>query len=1134
MLVWLIIVVIMVVSLTVLALLHKSKVSAIETFQNTSGILGSTTAPSSMSSFLASISGGRPTTSSLKSTTTTFTAGQQNYLDNVLGKEVMTNANMPNYANVMNPAVNQPDVYLSTPEDIIVRNLQTDNLSQFTDADIQWCKSAKMPENLPPHVRGAAVGCGWYYVPDPKLTSSGALGQASGPIFPTGPNSDGINGIPNYGNGQWIWDLSIAQQLEDIKNCARIKTCIAIDAPSVNGMCGFCPSSGVAIPVNIDGTEKYTKTLKIGNISAPPAVCNTPTIMKGASCPVPPGKEKPLITPEGINCSTLGYPSSDYSIRLYTQNDCSEKMNGIWAPNGECLVMGGNGQPNGSYSAACSALNGVKPASPEPTVCTPDINGRLSAACLVTLARSLGYTQQGAIIKLLQTKNELGMLDKVAIQIVKGQNVPVEPVLYKGGVITIQNAIRGYDKLYSLIKGGADPITQQAASWLCIGTNNFDPCNLPDNTPGPFIAQCVEQQWRIAGCQPAGTEYPSEKSVLDGLNTLTWGKVKEIFANTYNAMTSETDPVKQDVAVLRCLGINTKRSMPPPCKGVSRDFLVINVDSSTLKNPDGKAAYTMKGEWKSTNAVYNGNLITSGTRVSDPKGVQLDGATVLGTPNLVAQVLGRPLSTKILNGPDPSTVTSAKPPAKPSPIFMTNFVRVGDIGMGELVEEVARPEPFFLFNTDKQGAWVPMQQLTRDLANGIEYEATVKGNRSGTEYSFKVKECSDGTHWVGYFGNKDVKKPRAMMFTGDNQLQFTIVKYIPFVFDPLVPVVEGRSTWGDCGMPPGHIGIWTNGDINTPNRYYSGACCSIYIDPETAKEISKAVYTPEPTSQKFKVSFITDRGDVWNGGSLIGFGQAFGNNYAWNFVFQRKDGTGQGVGGGTLAPQYQKTAADAAWWNALMATGAPYFTTVRIEVDTAAIVINETRELWINPNTDTCEILAVLSGPTYTTSYTVMALFKGQLMIALDSNEKGYTFFNAGKVPIGQFSHIVHVYKDDGTNEVYINGAGPVVLPEKLTRKNYMGYFGYSLGGGSTKNPLSLNPPRAIPFQGQIGAFRVYNTAFGLKEVQDNLTATIDNYVNQVEAATKNDPNALAMAAGKFYVPSLEPAINFQPNEPSA
>jgi hypothetical protein len=191
----------------------------------------------------------------------------------------------------------------------------------------------------------------------------------------------------------------------------------------------------------------------------------------------------------------------------------------------------------------------------------------------------------------------------------------------------------------------------------------------------------------------------------------------------------------------------------------------------------------------------------------------------------------------------------------------------------------------------------------------------------------------------------------------------------------------------------------------------------------------------------------------------------------------------------------------------------------------------ETRELWINPNIDTCEILAVLTGASYTQSYTAMALYKGQLMIGLPSNEKGYTFFSGGKINIGQWSHIVHVYSEKGgVHEIYINGAGPVTI-SGVTRANPSGYIGYSVGGGSKVNPLYQNTPIAMPFQGQIGAFRVYNRLFAITDVQNNLAATITTYINnQVELATKNDPNALAMAAGKFYVPMLGNSINYQPS----
>ena len=1117
MFIWLIIIAVMVVSLMVLALLRKSKVHTIEQFADATTIPGSgnNTAPT-MAGFLESISGGPTSGTSFKSASTTFVSGQENYLQNVLGKEVMTNEALPNYANVMNPVVNQPDVYLNTPEKIVVRNLQTDNNSKFTDADIQWCKSAKMPANLPKHVKGAAVGCGWYYIPDPKLSSSGALGQANGPIYPKGPNGDGVNGVPGYGNGQWIWDLTLAQQLEEIKNCARIKTCVSIDAPSVNGICGFCPSSGLAIPVNVDGTEKYPTSLTINKITAPAATCNTPTIMNSAECDRP--APKPFITPQGIDCGIYGYPSPDYSIRLYKQNDCVTNMGGNWVPTtSECLIQGG-----GSYSAVCSPLNGQKPAPPGPTVCTPDGNGNLSKACLISLAKSIGYTPSGSIMKMLQKSEEPGEIDRVAIQIVTGQNVPVNPILYKGGAILLSDAIVSYDNIFSLIKGGRSPIVQQAAMWLCIGTTGFDPCDLPESTPGPFFPQCVQQQWRIAGCQPAGTLYPSEDSTINKINTLTWGKVKEIFANTYNAMTSESDPVKQDIAVMRCLGITTKRVTPPPCVGISRDSLVINLDSAAFGTTDGKAAYTMDGIWKSVNAVYTGDAVASGTKVSDIKGVQFDGTTVLGTPNLVAQVLGI-AQMKVLNGPNPSVVSSPMAPSKPPPILDTGFLTIGDVGMGVYSTEFHVIEPRFIINIDRAG-WQPIfKQIHNDIAKGVIYNATVKGNNSGISYKFKVTECTDGSSWNGVFGNASEKKPDPILFIQDSALSFTIEKYVTPTFDVSQPILTAGGTLRDVGYPPGGIGI--GGDqktyfsiafnyainpvqspdgtmptlVNTVNDVIKGGKQSIMV---TINVPSKGLSFSAP---------ITDMGD---GGWLYFISGKGPSPVAPDGGYYVKEN------GGRNLPQY-------AGWDGIANGGNPQ-ANAELSLTIMSNVV-ETRELWINPNIDTCEILSIFGGTSYTETWTEMAIYKGQLVIGLKSNEKGYTFFNAGAIVPGQWSHIVHVYNQkDGSHEIYINGAGPVSI-NGLTRKNYGGYLGYSLGGGSTVNPLYQRFPAAMPFKGQIGAFRVYNRAFAITDVQNNLAATIGTYVgNQVELATKNDPNALAMAAGKFYVPMLGNSINYQ------
>jgi hypothetical protein len=186
----------------------------------------------------------------------------------------------------------------------------------------------------------------------------------------------------------------------------------------------------------------------------------------------------------------------------------------------------------------------------------------------------------------------------------------------------------------------------------------------------------------------------------------------------------------------------------------------------------------------------------------------------------------------------------------------------------------------------------------------------------------------------------------------------------------------------------------------------------------------------------------------------------------------------------------------------------------------------ETRELWINPSVETCEILAIFTGPSYAQTYTALGIHKGQLVCALKSKQKGYTFFNCGNILTNQWSHIVHSYSK-GKHDIYVNGTGPVNM-SGLTAVTPNNYFSYSLGGGSQMNPFYQNTPSPIPFQGQIGAFRVYNREFSSVDVQTNLGASLPYFISPLDLATQNDPNARAMAAGKFYVPILGNTVNYQ------
>jgi hypothetical protein len=336
------------------------------------------------------------------------------------------------------------------------------------------------------------------------------------------------------------------------------------------------------------------------------------------------------------------------------------------------------------------------------------------------------------------------------------------------------------------------------------------------------------------------------------------------------------------------------------------------------------------------------------------------------------------------------------------------------------------------------------------------------------------------------------------------------------MFSAAAPIMTIAGPLKDIGYPGGGLGI--GGDQST---YFAVAGTALtQWQPKINGDFGSYlqyinVMMQGPAAQALKIKLVSNFGDTFTapcttvakGGWFVyiqGSGPSPVSPIGGYYVKQN---------GGRNLPQFSS------WDSASSAT-------MTLEIDPGPIA--ESRELWINPNTQTCEILAVNNGVGG--NHTAMALYKGNLVIALKSVEKGYTFFNVegGNIPVGQWTHIVHTYIQ-GKNKVYINGIGPIVM-NGLTRVDYNGFMSYWLGGGSAVNPLYQKFPTPMPFQGGIGAFRVYNRELSTKDVQNNLGATIGTYVNQVQMATKNDPNQLAMAGGQYYVPSLISAINYQAN----
>jgi hypothetical protein len=231
-------------------------------------------------------------------------------------------------------------------------------------------------------------------------------------------------------------------------------------------------------------------------------------------------------------------------------------------------------------------------------VCDPDEKGRLTRPCLLSIAQGMGYTAGGTIVRLLASPTEVkNEMDEISISVLQSIGVSVPDAILGAGDIDLDSAKDIYNRLMSISNGGTAELYREAAKHLVFGTSNFDPCNIPDNVRGPFLRQCIQREFRKAGCQPAGSSYPASDEQVGQFNGYSWANVRDEFRNLYASMSSEDGDV-QDTAVQKCLGIGVKRAQPEPCPSdyifyghwVQRDVLV----SIIRKLPNGERVYMIK------------------------------------------------------------------------------------------------------------------------------------------------------------------------------------------------------------------------------------------------------------------------------------------------------------------------------------------------------------------------------------------------------------------------------------------------------------------------------------------------------------------------------------------------------------
>ena len=403
----------------------------------------------------------------------------------------------------------------------------------------EQCKNATRPEQLKglkefmvDRARNGR-GCGWWYVDNLYQPSTGAYGTAptidaygkqtaaGGPTDPSIPKQ--------YPGGEWIWDLDVAEKKEHIKRCKRVQNCDLIDG--VDG-CAFCPSKGYAVPVDGAG-------LKYPNDDE--ATCGDlgSLVSQGSRCP-------PMV----IQPRLTNY-DYDYDIN----------GNVIVGPNSSALAQVGQ-----TLEFICTGTT-------------------LSKACRLAMCKELAGCAEGkGLHRIVQQNGVLTETDRLALQYLANRgSLGIPETFTKTGTMDKAAAMDMMSRIRSMAMSSQSGIAKAAARWL-IDETPFDVCLYGDADTGPFPTECLQREFRKAGCQASGSRYPTNANAFSGMS---FGTIKTQFRDLFTQMT-DTDQMTnvrdQDNAVRQCLGIGMVRDAnetwaknPNLCRDPGIEYFVYSI-----------------------------------------------------------------------------------------------------------------------------------------------------------------------------------------------------------------------------------------------------------------------------------------------------------------------------------------------------------------------------------------------------------------------------------------------------------------------------------------------------------------------------------------------------------------------------
>lgn len=208
--------------------------------------------------------------------------------------------------------------------------------------------------------------------------------------------------------------------------------------------------------------------------------------------------------------------------------------------------------------------------------------GNLSLDCRRDLARAATCVDNGVVLSALNdfTGRTTETRALPAIDFMNMYNFSIPRRIVTDGKMSVEAASTAMNTIATATQSGSARV-RMAANNLCYGSA-FDPCALSDTDVAPFPLKCLEGLANNAGCQRAGTQYPTEsnKGYYDSLGN--WAKVKIEIQNLVKRMrntTREFTQEQQKDALAKCLGTKVRKSSTRFCDEVGVQVMIIVDDN---------------------------------------------------------------------------------------------------------------------------------------------------------------------------------------------------------------------------------------------------------------------------------------------------------------------------------------------------------------------------------------------------------------------------------------------------------------------------------------------------------------------------------------------------------------------------